>query len=145
MNETSDVKDLQKEIADVKKTLEETKAQAVATAEAKSLVESKLNVANDLMNRKDALSELLKPLSKSKKELMVDLLESVKTENLEKQFNKYLPSVLDGDVPAVESRKAINESVVSTHTGNKNVQPSSEDEQDVVEINQIRKLAGLSN
>jgi len=84
-------------------------------------------------------------LAKAKKELMVDLLESVKTENLEKQFNKYLPSVLDGEVSAVESRKAINESVVSTHTGNKNVQPSSEDEQDVVEINQIRKLAGLSN
>tara|TARA_B110000285_G_C15059484_1_gene581525 strand:+ start:366 stop:1478 length:1113 start_codon:yes stop_codon:yes gene_type:complete len=146
LNETSDVKDLQKEIADVKKKLEESKAQAVATAEAKSLVESKLNVANDLMNRKDTLTELLKPLSKSKKELMVDLLESVKTENLEKQFNKYLPSVLDGEVQTQERKKALNESVKTTeHTGDKNVQPSSEDEQDVVEINQIRKLAGLSN
>jgi formate dehydrogenase maturation protein FdhE len=145
LNETSDVKDLQKELADTKKTLEEAKAEAEATAEAKQLVESKLNVANDLMDRKDTLSELLKPLSKSKKELMVDLLESVKTENLEKQFNKYLPSVLDGEVQTKESRKALNESVVKEHTGNKNVQPSSEDEQDVVEINQIRKLAGLSN
>jgi hypothetical protein len=145
LNEASDVKDLQKQIVDVKKQLEESKADATASAEATKLVESKLNVANDLMDRKEKLSELMKPLSRSKKELMVDLLESVKTENLEKQFNKYLPSVLDGEVPAVESRKALNESVITEHTGDKNVQPSSEDEQDVVEINQIRKLAGLSN
>lgn len=75
---------------------------------------------------------------------MVDLLESVKTDNLEKQFNKYLPSVLDGEKVTIEERQPLNESVRKDHTGNKNVQPSSEDEQDVVEINQIRKLAGLS-
>ena len=44
-----------------------------------------------------------------------------------------------------ESRKPLNESVTSEHTGDKNVQPSAEDEQDVVEIDEIRKLAGLSN
>ena len=49
---------------------------------------------------------------------MVDLLESVKTENLEKQFNKYLPSVLDGEAPK-EDRKPLTESVTSEHTGDK--------------------------
>ena len=76
---------------------------------------------------------------------MVDLLESVKTENLEKQFNKYLPSVLDGEALPTESRKPLNESVTSEHTGDKDVQPSTEDGQDIVEIDAIRKLAGLSN
>jgi CTP:phosphocholine cytidylyltransferase-like protein len=91
------------------------------------------------------MDTLLKPLAKGKKEIMVDLLESVKTENLEKQFNKYLPSVLDGEALTKESRKPLNESVTSEHTGDKNVQTSTEDGQDILEIENIRKLAGLSN
>jgi hypothetical protein len=35
--------------------------------------------------------------------------------------------------------------VTSEPPGDKNVQPSAEDEQDIVEIENIRKLAGLSN
>ena len=102
-----------------------------------------MNVANDRYARKETMDSLLKPLAKGKKEIMVDLLESVKTENLEKQFNKYLPSVLDGEAPK-EDRKPLTESVTSEHTGDKDVQPSTEDGQDIVEIDAIRKLAGLS-
>ena len=104
-----------------------------------------MNVATDRFARKEQMDSLLKPLAGSKKEIMVDLLESVKTENLEKQFNKYLPSVLDGEALPKESRKPLTESVTSEHTGDKNVQTSSEDGQDIVEIENIRKLAGLSN
>jgi hypothetical protein len=85
------------------------------------------------------------PLGKEKKEIMSDLLESVKTENLEKQFNKYLPSVLDGETPRV--KKTLSESVVKKeHTGDKApVITEANDETDVVEIDVLRKLAGLSN
>jgi len=144
LNESSDVKDLEKQIAEVKKQLEESKAEAEAKAEATKLTESKLRIAEDKYARKEQLDTLLKPLAKGKKEIMVDLLESVKTENLEKQFNKYLPSVLDGET-LKEDRKPLTESVTKEHTGNKDVQPSTEDEQTVVEIDEIRKLAGLSN
>jgi diacylglycerol kinase family enzyme len=144
LNESSEVKDLQKQIAEVKKDLAESRADAEAKAEATKLTESKLRVAEDRYSRKEKLDELLKPLAKGKKEIMVDLLESVKTENLEKQFNKYLPSVLDGEAPK-EDRKPLTESVTKEHTGNKDVQPSTEDGQGVVEIDEIRKLAGLSN
>ena len=144
LNESSDVKDLEKQIAEVKKQLEESKADAEAKAEATKLTESKLRIAEDKYARKEQLDTLLKPLAKGKKEIMVDLLESVKTENLEKQFNKYLPSVLDGET-LKEDRKPLTESVTKEHTGNKDVQPSTEDEQTVVEIDEIRKLAGLSN
>ena len=111
-----------------------------------NLLESKLNVANDKYARKETMDSLLKPLAKGKKEIMVDLLESVKTENLEKQFNKYLPSVLDGEALTKESRKPLNESVTSEHTGDKKVTATAEanDSTDVVEIDTIRKLAGLS-
>ena len=144
LNESSDVKELEKQIADVKRELAESKADAEAKAEATKLTESKLRIAEDKYARKEQLDELLKPLAKAKKEIMVDLLESVKTENLEKQFNKYLPSVLDGEAPK-EDRKPLTESVTSEHTGDKDVQPSTEDGQDIVEIDAIRKLAGLSN
>jgi DNA repair exonuclease SbcCD ATPase subunit len=144
LNESSTVKELQKSLSEVKSQLAEAVEAVNAQAETTKITESKLRVAEDKYARKETLDALLKPLAKGKKEIMVDLLESVKTENLEKQFNKYLPSVLDGETPKAD-RKPLNESVTSEHTGNKTVQPSKEDvEQNVVEIDQIRKLAGLS-
>jgi len=113
--------------------------------DAVKLTESKLRVANDRFERKEKLNDLLAPLGKEKKEIMSDLLESVKTENLEKQFNKYLPSVLDGETP--RAKKTLSESVVSEHTGNKKATVSAEADDkadDVVELDMIRKLAGLS-
>ena len=145
MNESSEVKDLEKSLLAMKKELAESKQAVEEAISSSKLVESKLRVSEDKYNRKETLDTLLKPLAKSKRDIMVDLLESVKTSNLEKQFNKYLPSVLDGAAP-IADRKPLKESVTSEHTGNKTVQPSSEDvEQEVIEINQIRKLAGLSN
>ena len=76
------------------------------------------------MNRKETLNELMAPLGKEKKEIMSDLLESVKTENLEEQFDKYLPSVLDGETPRV--KKTITESVIKEHTGDKKVTANAE-------------------
>ena len=112
--------------------------------DATKLVESKLKVAEDRFERKEKLNELMSPLGKEKKEIMSDLLESVKTDNLEKQFNKYLPSVLDGETPRV--KKTITESVTKEHTGDKKAPVNTEanDNTEVVEIDQIRKLAGLS-
>jgi len=77
--------------------------------------------------------------------LIADLLESVKTDKLEESFNKYLPSVLDGEAPRV--KKTLSESVVSEHTGDKATVITEADDKsadDVVEIDMIRKLAGLS-
>ena len=91
------------------------------------------------------MTDLLAPLSKDKKELMTELLETVKTEKLEESFNKYLPSVINEEVSVRTKKAVINESVTSEHTGDKDVQPSTEDGQDIVEIDAIRKLAGLSN
>jgi len=113
--------------------------------EATKLVESKLRVSEDRFERKEKLNELMAPLGKEKKEIMSDLLESVKTEKLEESFNKYLPSVLDGETPRV--KKTLSESVVSEHTGNKAVVVTADADDkadDIVEIDMIRKLAGLS-
>ena len=78
-------------------------------------------------------------------EIMSDLLESVKTEKLEESFNKYLPSVLEGETPRAK-KTTLSESVVKEHTGDKkaSVQAEADDNADVVELDKIRKLAGLS-
>jgi hypothetical protein len=143
LNEAKEIKQVQKQIAELEQKLNEAKKIA-DKEDATKLVESKLKVAEDRFERKEKLNELMAPLGKEKKEIMSDLLESVKTDNLEKQFNKYLPSVLDGETPRV--KKTITESVTKEHTGDKkaSVNAEADDNTEVVEIDQIRKLAGLS-
>ena len=145
LNESKDLKNLQKQIAEMEQQLVEANEKFEKQTEAGKLVESQLKIAEDRFERKEKLNELMAPLGKEKKEIMSDLLESVKTKNLEKQFNKYLPSVLDGETPRV--KKTLSESVVKKeHTGDKApVITEANDETDVVEIDVLRKLAGLSN
>ena len=145
LNEAKEIHKVQKKLADMEKALNEAQQKIVERDDAKKLVESKLRVAEDRFARKEKLNELLAPLGKEKKEIMSDLLESVKTEKLVESFNKYLPSVLDGETPRV--KKTITESVTKEHTGNKKasvVTAEADDSTDVVELNSLRKLAGLS-
>ena len=144
MDEAKEVKKKQKEITEMETKLKESQQAIAEKDEATKLVESKLRIAEDQMYRKETLNELMAPLGKEKKELMSDLLESVKTDKLEESFNKYLPSVLDGEAPRV--KKTLSESVVSEHTGDKATVITEADDKadDIVEIDMIRKLAGLS-
>lgn len=145
LNEAKEIKAVQKQMAEMEKALNEATAKIAEREEATKLVESKLRVAEDRYARNETMNSLLAPLGKEKKEIMQDLLESVKTENLEKQFNKYLPSVLDGETPRV--KKALTESVTKEHTGNKQASAkveANDNTDSVVEIDTIRKLAGLS-
>ena len=146
LNESKEIKTIQKTLAEMEAKLNEAQETIAKKEEAGKLVESKLRIAEDRFERKEKLNELMAPLGKEKKEIMSDLLESVKTENLEKQFNKYLPSVLDGETPRV--KKTLSESVVKKeHTGDKKATAKAEADDkadDIVELDMIRKLAGLS-
>jgi len=144
LNEAKEIKKIQKQLAEMETVINESKQEIAKKEEATKLVESKLRIAEDRYSRKEKLNELMAPLGKEKKEIMSDLLESVKTENLEKQFDKYLPSVLDGETPRVKT--TLSESVISEHTGNKATVTAEADDSsdDVVELDVIRKLAGLS-
>ena len=145
LNEAKEIKKIQKQITEMETKLNESEQVIAEKEEAVKLTESKLRIAEDTMNRKETLNSLMAPLGKEKKELMSDLLESVKTDKLEESFNKYLPSVLDGEAPRV--KKTLSESVVSEHTGDKATVVTEADDKsadDVVEIDMIRKLAGLS-
>jgi len=101
--------------------------------EKKAVIESKEAEAKrqaDLMERKETMAELLKPLSKDKAEVMGSLLESVQTGNLRTSFDKYLPHVMS------EKPVASVKQVISEASGDRA-------QRDDAEITNIRKLAGI--
>lgn len=146
LNENAEVRDLQNTLAQMKRELQEARADIQKNADAKKLVESKLRASEDRYTRKQKLDELMKPLGREKREIMADLLEGVPTVKLEESFNKYLPSLLEdaprGKKPLKETseRRSLKE-----HTGDRKATVKAEpNPQDVVELDEIRKLAGLS-
>jgi hypothetical protein len=145
LNEAKEIKKVQKQLAEVKKELAKSKNQIALTEKAAMITNSKLRIAEEKYARKEKLDALLRPLGKEKKDIMLDLLESVKTEKLEESFNKYLPSVLD-EKKVKRTHPVLTESVVKEHTGDKKapVKTEADNDADVVELNNIRKLAGLS-
>ena len=96
--------------------------------------EQEIARAKDLMERKETMAQMLKPLSKEKAEVMSQLLESVQTAKLKSAYDKYLPAVMD-DKPVAQAKKIISEA-----KGDKADVRQTRDDAD---INSIRKLAGI--
>lgn len=136
LNEKSETSKLLKIIEKKDRELSEAKN---AIAEKATIVESKereIRVAKDLMERKAVMAEMLAPLGADKREVMQQLLESVKTPKLRDAYNKYLPAVIEGEKKIVK-KQAIMES--TEVTGDKEIKP----EVGLDNILDIRKLAGL--
>ena len=131
LNEKSETSKLMKvvdettlKLADAEKVIEEKKA----VIESKE-VESKRQA--DLMERKEKMAEMLKPLGKEKSEVMSQLLESVQTAKLQSSFDKYLPHVMADKAVTKEGAKILSES------GGDRAQREDAD------LTNIRKLAGI--
>jgi hypothetical protein len=138
LNEKSETSKLLKIIA--KKDQELAEANQAVT-EKTTIVESKereIRVQKDLMERKAVMAELLAPLGADKRELMKELLESVQTPKLSIAFDKYLPTVMEGDKRAATKKAMLSES--TEVTGNRESKP----EVGLDNIVDIRKLAGLT-
>ena len=140
LNEKSETSKLLK-VIDLKDQAMQEAAQAVVKAE--ELLESKqveIRALKESQTRKEIMSELLSPLNGEQREIMKELMETVKTERLNESFEKYLPSVINGKAP--QKKQALVEA--KEITGNKisNNQNSSESS-DSNNIVDIRRLAGL--
>ena len=138
------------EVAKVNKKLDESankvaELEAMITAKEADVAQAQKakRVMEDRMNRKAKLDELLSPLAGQKREVMSDLLESVKTTNLKTAFKKYLPAVLNESVSAQAETKTLTESKVTEHTGNRVVKETTQSTGDDADIVVLRKLAGL--
>jgi len=139
LNEKSETAKLLRVVATKEQELEEA---ARIVAETQKLVESReqeLRIAQNTMDRKEVMSELLGPLGGDKREVMKELLESVQTEKLYTAYDKYLPSVMNGGNMPV--KKALTEG--KEITGDKNQAQSFSREEKSAEIFDIRRLAGL--
>jgi hypothetical protein len=125
------------ETAKLLKVVDETTLQLAKAKESidenKAVIESKNAEARktaDLMERKETMAELLKPLGKDKSDVMNQLLDSVQTDRLKTSFDKYLPHVM-ADKAVKETTKVLSES-----GGNR---AHRED----ADLTYIRKLAGV--
>ena len=142
LNENQDIKKLEAQVSATGEAL--TQAEVVI-AEKDQLIKSKedeVDVIKESVERKEIITELLKPLNKEKGAIMRDLLESVQTSKVKNAFDRYLPAVLDGAAPKpIKGKKVINESRKGV-TGNKEIktQPVKRDDN----IIELRKLAGLN-
>lgn len=138
--EGTHISKLSAEILDVKTQLDEAHKE-IATREAK-IDEANAKVAkiNESRERETAMTALMSPLSKEKRELMTNLLESVATSKLKAAFNKYLPTVLNESATSPKAQK-LNESQKTEFTGNKAEVQNSER---AAEIINLKKLAGIN-
>jgi len=140
LNEKSETAKLLKVVKQKEAAVAEAEAQA---EEVKKLVESKdaeIKRMKDLSERKEVMAELMSPLSKEKREVMSELLESVQTNKLHAAFDKYIPAVMEGNVPK-KDKVALTEG--KEITGDKQAAQIGGSEQKTAEIFDIRRLAGL--
>ena len=143
LNENSEVAKLMNVVAVKDKQLVEAKKFAT---KAKTIAETAGKEKSRLVEaakREKIMNELISPLGKDQREIMTDLLESVQTNRLQKSFDKYLPSVIDGNTPA--KRKAKNITEGTEVTGNRK-EPLTEIKADDTDNNvvDIKRLAGLN-
>ena len=131
LNEKSETAKLMKvvdettmKLKDAEKAIEEKQA-VIESKEAESKRQA------DLMERKEKMAEMLKPLGKEKSEVMSQLLESVQTAKLKSSFDKYLPHVMADKAVTREGAKVLSES------GGDRAQREDAD------LTNIRKLAGI--
>lgn len=130
LNEKSETSKMMKVVDETTLKLKDAEK---ALEEKQAVIESKVAESKrqaDLMERKEKMAEMLKPLGKEKSGVMSELLESVSTAKLEASFNKYLPHVM-ADKAVQGKTKVLSES------GGDRAQREDAD------LTNIRKLAGI--
>ena len=131
LNEKSETSKMMKVVDETTLKLKDAEK---ALEEKQAVIESKVAESKrqaDLMERKEKMAEMLKPLGKEKSEVMSQLLESVQTAKLQSSFDKYLPHVMADKAVTKEGAKILSES------GGDRAQREDAD------LTNIRKLAGI--
>jgi len=143
LNEKSETAKLMKVVDLKEKQIAEVKADVDNKTKVIESKNSEIKKISEASKRKDIMDDLTAPLSRDQREIMKDLLEGVQTDRLVKQFDKYMPAVIDGKTP--EKKKAtLTEAEAKSITGNKeesNVSSVSSGADNIVDI---RRLAGLN-
>lgn len=151
-NENSEVRELKKQIAESKHKFGEATKLFEAAKNIAVESDKKQKLAENRANRVVLMNELLSKLSGSQKEVMAELLEGVKTNNLREAFRKYIPAVTSGSGTTALSRKTSEKKALQENrkeiTGNRinklNESVESDKERsDTAEIIKMKRLAGI--
>jgi len=140
LNEKSETSKLLKVIDKKDFTIAEAQSVAVKAQKVIESKEAEIRALKESMQRQRTMTELLAPLAADQKEIMSELLESVQTHKLMESFNKYLPTVIEGNAP--QKKQALVEAKEITGNKNTNANRSAEQDNNIVDI---RRLAGLKN
>ena len=146
LSEGSEVKKLQRQLAESQSRIDEAKKQITEKTKLVESAAAQIKAAQDRTQRLELMSEMLAPLARDKKAIMEEMLQDIKTVNLKEAFNRYLPTVMNGEATGAIRQKlsenATNKSVAFTgDRPNKLSEAVREDNQD---IGQILYLAGIN-
>lgn len=147
LSDGTQAKKLSEQLEETRNQLNKVQKQLSETRRVADVNKKKVQLAEDRANRAQVLSELLGPLPRKDKEIMSNLLESVKTERLRDAYKKYLPSVVEnGGVSNSSKRMVLAESKKAKPVALRETsgdRPKQEEPEDFgAEIAELRKLAG---
>lgn len=141
-------KNLQNTLEETRKELSEARSLVNEQQHLLENVKRKAKVKENQAIRLNKINNLLRPLSAEKREVMENLLENVKTDLLEENFKKYLPTVI-GDAKTVKNtpqKKLIESKKINKFTevtGNRPQKIVEEDEDTKALRAELERLAGL--
>ena len=146
LSEGTEVKKLQKQLAESHKRIDEAAKQIKSKQKLVESASTQIKAANDRATRMELLNEMLTPLNRDKKAVMEEMLRDIKTTNLREAYNRYLPTVMNGETKSVVKQQ------LAEHTQNKSVaftgdRPNKLSEavrdENSSDIGQILYLAGI--
>ena len=138
LNEKSETSKLLKVVSTKDKQLAEAReaaSKAIKLAEAQA---HQNKMITESAKRKETINDMVAPLSKDQREIMVDLLESVQTDRLRSAFDKYLPAVIDGKGPAKQKAVLAEAKEVTGNRTNNDIK--ADVDHNVIDL---KRLAGL--
>ena len=146
LSEGTEVKKLQKQLAESHKRIDEAAKQIKSKQKLVESASTQIKAANDRATRMELLNEMLTPLSRDKKAVMEEMLRDIKTTNLREAYNRYLPTVMNGETKSVVKQQLAentqNKSVA--FTGDRpNKLSEAVREENSSDIGQILYLAGI--
>ena len=115
LSEGTEVKKLQKQLAESHKRIDEAAKQIKSKQKLVESASTQIKAANDRATRMELLNEMLTPLNRDKKAVMEEMLRDIKTTNLREAYNRYLPTVMNGETKSVVKQQ------LAEHTQNKSV------------------------
>jgi hypothetical protein len=154
LSEGTQVKKLSGKLTEVQKQLAEATKLISTQKQLNEQAQRKVALSEERATRVKTLNELLRPLNREKREVMENLLETVKTGVLKEAFQKYLPAVLNETVKDTKGRRVLTEAAPLQEkrtiavTGNRpnrlaESARSEESQDQSAEIIALRRLAGI--